>query len=172
MKRAPLLALDFASALRPRRRLAEAMLLASTCACVAVLVLWSRESASLGAERLQGQAGSVLTSSMRGDASRRAASVAREKLPSIDARWDDVFAAIESRSSPDATLLAMEPVARTGEIQLTGEARSLDAMLSYVGALQQDRRLRDVTLLTHQVQVETPGAPVRFRVQAHWGARL
>ena len=171
MKRAPMLRLDFAQALRPQRRAGKAMLLASTCACAAVLFLWSRESASLEDEPLPGPAGAISASPTPSDASRRGGAVARDKPSSIGARWDDMLGAVESHSSPDATLLALEPVARTGDVQLAGEARNLEAMLSYVEALQQDKRLRDVTLVSHQVQVEAPGAPVRFRVQAHWGDR-
>jgi hypothetical protein len=42
-------------------------------------------------------------------------------------------------------------------------------MLSYLGALQRDDRLNTVVLVSHQVQAQTPGTPVRFQVQAGWG---
>jgi len=164
-----MLKLDFAHGLQPRARVGAAMLLASTCACAAVLLLWSRESASLDSVQLERASAAVAVAPP--DARRRGAVAVRERPPSIDARWDDVLGALESHSGPDATLLAMEPVAKTGEVQLAGEARSVEAMLDYLAALQHDKRLKDVTLLTHQVQPEAPGAPIRFRMQAHWGDR-
>ena len=36
-------------------------------------------------------------------------------------------------------------------------------------ALQHDPRLSSVVLVSHQVQAQAPGTPIRFQVQAQWG---
>ena len=43
-------------------------------------------------------------------------------------------------------------------------------MLDYVAALQADRRLSQVVLVSHQVQTQAVGKPVRFQMQSAWGA--
>ena len=43
-------------------------------------------------------------------------------------------------------------------------------MLAYLAALQNDRRLVNVALVSHQVQVQAIGRPIRFHLQAGWEA--
>jgi predicted ArsR family transcriptional regulator len=88
----------------------------------------------------------------------------------LTAPWVDLLDAIESAPQQSVALLAAEPSIAKQSFRLTAEARDLDSMLGYVSALQKDRRLVSVVLVSHQVQVQTPGRPVRFQVQAGWGA--
>jgi predicted ArsR family transcriptional regulator len=88
----------------------------------------------------------------------------------LTAPWVDLLNAIESAPQQSVALLAAEPSTAKQSFRLTAEARDLDAMLGYVAALQRDRRLVSVVLVSHQVQVQTPGRPIRFQVQAGWGA--
>jgi Tfp pilus assembly protein PilN len=90
----------------------------------------------------------------------------------LTAPWVDLLDAIESAPQQSVALLAAEPTTAKQSFRLTAEARDLDAMLGYLAALQKDRRLVSVFLVSHQVQVQTPGRPIRFQVQAGWGAPL
>lgn len=90
----------------------------------------------------------------------------------LTAPWVDLLEAMESAPQESVALLAAEPTTAKQSFRLTAEARDLDAMLAYVAALQRDPRLVSVVLVSHQVQVQTPGRPVRFQVQAGWGAPL
>ena len=54
-------------------------------------------------------------------------------------------------------------------ITLTAEAASASEMLNYLDALQIDARLANVVLVSHAVQVQTPGSPLRFQLRASWG---
>jgi Tfp pilus assembly protein PilN len=63
----------------------------------------------------------------------------------------------------------VEPSAAKRNIRITAEARDALDMLAYVAALQQDPRLSGVILLSHQVQAQAPGMPLRFQLQAGWG---
>ena len=96
-------------------------------------------------------------------ATKAAANVARD----LQVPWSDMLAALEAVQARDVALLGVEPSALRHNIRITAEAKSLDAMLNYVDALHGDA-FSDVTLMSHQVEAQTPGTPVRFVVQARW----
>jgi Tfp pilus assembly protein PilN len=82
--------------------------------------------------------------------------------------WADLLEALET--APDnLALLSVEPSAAKRSISLTAEAASPKDMLNYLRALQSDQRLSGVLLVSHQVQVQAPGAPLRFQIQGTWG---
>lgn len=82
--------------------------------------------------------------------------------------WGDLFAALEAAPTQSVALLAIEPTVANRSVRLTAEARDSKAMLAYLAALQKDFRLTHVVLVSHQVQAQTPGTPVRFLIQALW----
>lgn len=82
--------------------------------------------------------------------------------------WADLFAALESAPSSVA-LLVVEPSAATRSVSLTAEAANATEMLNYLDALQSDARFANVVLVSHAVQVQTPGSPLRFQLRARWG---
>ena len=82
--------------------------------------------------------------------------------------WDKLFLAVERSIDADVTLLALNPDVGKGELMITAEARSLDAMLAYVRRLHVDPFLRNAHLQSHQIQVQDPLRPVRFTVAAKW----
>jgi len=99
-------------------------------------------------------------------AAKAAATVARD----LQIPWADMLAALESVKTKEVALLAVEPSATRHNVHITAEAKNTDAMLDYVDALR-GPSFPDVSLSSHQVQVQTPGAPVRFVVQARWRAQ-
>jgi Tfp pilus assembly protein PilN len=177
--KAPPLRLEFAPGARPRSRLGWAML---GCA-IAVLVV---QLVTLGfalSERERHLQGLALLDARQSDAARPRPLVAKpdpaylakvkstqQVSKSLTAPWVDLLDAIESAPQQSVALLAAEPTTAKQSFRLTAEARDLDAMLGYLAALQKDRRLVSVFLVSHQVQVQTPGRPIRFQVQAGWGA--
>lgn len=82
--------------------------------------------------------------------------------------WADLLAALESAPA-NVALLSVEPSAAKRSVSLTAEAANPADMLNYLQALQKDHRLAGVLLASHQVQVQAPGTPIRFQVQANWG---
>ena len=83
--------------------------------------------------------------------------------------WADLLETLESAPIQSVALLSVEPSVAKKSIRLTAEARNPQEMLGYLDALQKDPRLSSVVLVSHQVQAQTPGSPVRFQVQAGWG---
>lgn len=85
--------------------------------------------------------------------------------------WADLLDTLESAPIESVALLAVEPSVSKRSLRLTAEARDTRSMLAYLGALQRDTRLNSVVLISHEVQVKAPGTPVRFQIQAVWGAQ-
>ncbi len=94
---------------------------------------------------------------------------ARQVAGTLTTPWSDLLASLSAAPNKSVALLSVEPSAAKHSVRLTAEARDLNEMLAYLAALQRDARLSSVVLLTHQLQVQAPGTPVRFQVQAQWG---
>ena len=179
--KAPLLRLEFAPGARPRSRLGWAMLACATAVLVVQLVTLgfalsergrhSQELARLDAR--QSDAARPRPLGAKPDPVYLAkVKSAQQVSKSLTAPWVDLLDAIESAPQQSVALLAAEPSTGKQSFRLTAEARDLESMLAYVAALQKDRRLVSVFLVSHQVQVQTPGRPIRFQVQAGWGVPL
>ena len=101
------------------------------------------------------------------DAVKRANAIAeRLTLP-----WQDVFAAVHAVATKEVALLALEPDAQKGSVRITAESRNKADMLAYVGRLSRDERLANVHLVSHHVQAQAVGQPVRFSLQASWSVK-
>lgn len=82
--------------------------------------------------------------------------------------WTELLAALEATPASVA-LLSVEPSASKRSVTLTAEAATAAQMLAYLRTLQADTRLHDVLLLSHQLQAQAPGTPLRFQLEGHWG---
>jgi Tfp pilus assembly protein PilN len=175
----PPLHLEFAPGARPRSRLGWAML---GCAIAVLAVELMMLGFALSERRRHLQVLAQLDA-RQSDAARPRTNAAKpdpaylakvkstqQVSRSLTAPWVDLLDAIESAPQQSVALLAAEPSTSKQSFRLTAEARDLDAMLGYLAALQKDRRVGPVILVSHQLQVQTPGRPIRFQVQAGWGA--
>lgn len=97
---------------------------------------------------------------------RRALRLVSQKL---NTPWGDLLESLESVPVPTVAVLSIEPSVAKRSLRITAEARSPQDMLAYLGALQREPGLSNAVLVSHQVQVQAPGTPVRFQVQANWG---
>jgi hypothetical protein len=98
--------------------------------------------------------------------SKAANQVARE----LQVPWAELLAALESVPTPEIALLGVEPSAQRHVVRITAEAKNSAAMLDYLEALH-GHQFSDVWLLSHQIQLQTPGTPTRFIVQLKWSGR-
>lgn len=89
--------------------------------------------------------------------------------------WDAILAALDAAldaaSTPQVALLTLEPDATDGIVHLTGEARSVDAMLSLQHRLQAQGEFASVVLVHHELRSDRPGTPVRFSFDVRWRTR-
>jgi hypothetical protein len=169
--------LEFAR--RPARRPGIAVIVLGLVAVavltelVALAMSWTQRSDELAALRA--------TDPRAAPATRKAAAekadpgqLARARSAQSAARalttpWVDLLGAIESAPQDAVALLAFEPSASKQTVRLKAEARDARAMLAYLEALQRDPRLASVVLVSHQLQQQAPGTPMRFQIQAAWG---
>lgn len=93
---------------------------------------------------------------------------ANEVIDQLARPWDQLFAAIEEAAGKDIALLAIQPEKTKGIVTISGEARDFMAMLDYIRRLNQVYPLRNVDLLSHQVQQQDPQKPVHFNLSATW----
>ncbi len=164
----PVALIDFAAA--PPSRLAGVALCAAALAALAVCSggAWQIHQAN---RTLAAHAGVPVAirstpraNAMDGVMVRHVRAVAGE----LAAPWDDLLAAFEEHSTPEVGLLKLEPDARAAVVRISGQASTLDAMVSYLAALETDPRLARVVLLGHQLEREVPGHPVTFSLSAEW----
>lgn len=172
-KTVPRLDLDFAP-LRRNRPVSWLLLAAGLAAAtVAAVQFQSTEAARMALaseldsvnDRLSG-GGSRARSGPPIDprVSKAANQVARE----LQMPWAEMLATLEAIPNPDVALLGVEPSLQRRVVRITAEAKNAAVMLDYLQALQASSQFSDVWLVSHQVQLLTPGTPVRFVVQFKW----
>lgn len=86
----------------------------------------------------------------------------------LNVPWTGLFDAIEQSTGSPVALLSLQPDAQDGAVRLSGEAKSLPDVLSYLELLQQQPALGEVRLESHEVQVQAPQRPVRFAAVTRW----
>jgi hypothetical protein len=93
---------------------------------------------------------------------------ANEVIDQIATPWTRLFAAIDAAGSSKVALLGIEPDPRDGTVEISAESADLRAMFDYVKRLDRQATLDGVYLLNHQIDMQNPQRPVRFKVTAAW----
>lgn len=172
------LTLDFRRAWYPRW--VGASLLLAGLAAAAVVGVEYRQVVAKAAEteaRLRAQGPvvrrKVYASVTGGDVQRVALELkhARDVAQQLGMPWDELFRSIEAADAPTVALLGIESTADRQRIQISAEAKNLDAMLRYVKELEGRALFADVYLHSHQIQQQDPQRPVRFVLSATWRVR-
>jgi Tfp pilus assembly protein PilN len=176
--KAPALRLEFAPGARRRSRLGTALLAGAGAVLLVVAVAFTSAWSQRREDRLalaelaarEGRTARPVALPGKPDPAylAKVKSVQRT-TKSLTAPWPELFDAIESAPQQSVALLTMEPSTARHALRLTAEARDPQAMLTYLAALQADRRLASAVLVSHQVQLQAPGRPIRFQVLARWG---
>jgi hypothetical protein len=92
----------------------------------------------------------------------------RETLERLALPWERLFGALESASSDEVALLAIEPDSKAGTVVISGDSKNYLAALSYVLNLSRAEALGRVQLVRHEVRTNDPQRPVAFSVSASW----
>jgi hypothetical protein len=93
---------------------------------------------------------------------------ANEVMRQLALPWEKLFQAVESVSGKDVALLALEPDKEKRLVKISGEAKNMAALLSYIEQLEQCDVFGTIYLQSHQVQQQDPDKPVRFALLADW----
>jgi Tfp pilus assembly protein PilN len=92
----------------------------------------------------------------------------RRVVAQLNLPWDELFATLESVAVGDVALLSLTPDARKRQLRIAAEARDLAAMLAFHRRLEESGRVRDVSLVNHEIGEQAPDRPVRFNLVATW----
>jgi hypothetical protein len=94
--------------------------------------------------------------------------LARETVQRLSTPWTRLFAALESASTENVTLLSIEPDPKGRTVLISGDSKDYLAALSYVLSLSRVDTLDHVQLVRHEVKKDEPHKPVGFTVSAAW----
>lgn len=84
--------------------------------------------------------------------------------------WRALHDAVRAATPATVALLALEPDARKRVLRITAEARNSDDMIAYVEKLREQDLFGAATLVRHEIGEQDPNRPLRFQVDAEWGA--
>ena len=82
--------------------------------------------------------------------------------------WDPLFRSIESADARGLGVMSLVPNARTRQLRLSGEARSVPELLAYVDRLAALQALERVHLEGYETVLRDGVAVVSFNVAATW----
>lgn len=85
--------------------------------------------------------------------------------------WNDLFVALETTSDKQIALLSIQPDASKQIVRIAGEAKSFEALLSYMRRIEQSKTLRQVYLNSHEVRLQDAEKPIRFALTASWAVQ-
>lgn len=83
--------------------------------------------------------------------------------------WGALLDALERAQSDNVALLGIEPDAARGRLRVSGEARDMNALVDYIGALEGKGGIADLRVLSQQVKETDAQHPVEFQLEARWG---
>ena len=90
--------------------------------------------------------------------------VARLNVP-----WRDLFQSIESATTSERiALLEITPDPARHTLKGTAEARNSEDMLAYMTRLAAQPFFTNVTLTSHEINLQDPNRPLRFQFAAQW----
>jgi len=94
--------------------------------------------------------------------------LANSVIDQLTLPWEKLFRAIEGASFGKVVLVGITPDARSGTVEIVGEATDREAMVDYVQRLASEPTLNNVYLLSHEYQRRGGVRPYRFTVSGSW----
>lgn len=85
--------------------------------------------------------------------------------------WRDMQEAVGEATPASIALLALEPDPNKQVLKISAEAKNPDDMIAYIEQLKQQEFFVGAALVRHEINDLDPNRPVRFQVEAQWGAR-
>lgn len=89
-------------------------------------------------------------------------------LAQLNLPWDALFRELEGAAIDGITLLAIQPDVGSGQVRISGEAKTYDTALAYVAKLEASERFANVFLTSHEIRATAPQRPVVFGLVADW----
>lgn len=93
---------------------------------------------------------------------------ANDVLDQLGMPWDVLFGEIESAITPDVALTQILPDPRGRRVVVTGEARHLNGMLTFLARLDAAPSLAETHLRQHAWRSDDPHRPMSFTLESRW----
>ena len=166
--------IDFANPAKPSSRTGVALFaLGAVLAGIAVMEdSSSRDALAQSQERLE-----------RARASYKRAEKARTPRPTVEPPelkqsgdivrrltlpWGQLFDALERADNDKIALLAVEPDAEKTRLRLSGEAKTVSALVDYMKSIDNKGGVADLRLMTQQIKQNDAQRPIEFVLEASW----
>lgn len=91
-------------------------------------------------------------------------------LAKLAVPWDTLFSELESASSPDVSLLSVQPESAGKQVRLSGAARRFESVLEYIARLEKGASFANVVLVGHELRPDAQYAAA-FTLTAEWVER-
>lgn len=141
-------------------------------ACLVLVDYWDARAELERVEQRQSrvqQAGAKpRVAASAGPKSKDDAAAAAKLATQLNAPWDLVLREIEGLVDPSVALLSIEAQGTARKIRLTGEAKSMDVAVAYVGRLRKSKWIEAAHLSGHEVKQIGAVSVTRFTVEAVW----
>lgn len=82
--------------------------------------------------------------------------------------WNELLQGIEKSDTQDIALLNLEPNSKKQQVTISGEAKNLQAALSYIQKLEAQSMLDKVYLQKYSIDEANLFKPVKFTLSAQW----
>ncbi|HAJ72873.1 MAG TPA: hypothetical protein DCO68_12430 [Methylophilaceae bacterium] len=92
----------------------------------------------------------------------------REAVSLLSTPWSTLFSAIEQINMKEVALLSIEPSTKKQLVVFTGQAKNIQAALTYIERLEALPMLTQVYLQRHNIDQQDPFKPVSFTIVAQW----
>lgn len=91
------------------------------------------------------------------------ASIAQLNIP-----WPAIFQAVDRAATNQVGLLAFEPDVAQRLLRLSGETKTVAAMLGFVKRLSAQPAIGAARLLHHEINSQDGNQPIRFQIELQW----
>lgn len=82
--------------------------------------------------------------------------------------WNALLGALEMSDDPNVALLSFESEGQTRQLHLTGEALTIDEVVTYARRLNQSSQIATVTLSRHEQRRAEQQSLIRFTLDVDW----
>jgi len=93
---------------------------------------------------------------------------ANASIGQLNIPWPAIFQAVDRAATNQVGLLAFEPDVAQRLLRLSGETKTVAAMLGFVKRLHAQPAIGAARLLHHEINSEDGNQPIRFQIELQW----
>jgi len=91
-----------------------------------------------------------------------------QAIGQLNLPWTDLLDNLQAAEVPEVSVLRLEPEVENKLLKINAEAKTLEAMFSFVQKLNRQAMFHDASLLKHEVNEQDVNKPIRFQLRVEW----